>query len=102
VTIEPEQPLPSGPKAVIDMGKPAQVEDWIDLVGDGSVRRLKLTVADVNRAFDPTVQPLWTLYATHFAGSAARREGPDGSAIDEAIVLVDYRKTTSAGDLVTL
>ncbi len=42
-------------------------------------------------AFDPTVQPLWTLYATHFAASAARPEGPDGSAIDKAIALVDYR-----------
>jgi len=42
-------------------------------------------------AFDPTVQPLWTLYATHFAASAARPEGPDDSAIDKAIALVDYR-----------
>lgn len=50
--LEPEQPPPSGPKAIIAMGKPAQLEDWIDLVGDGSVRRLKLTIADVNRAFE--------------------------------------------------
>jgi NosR/NirI family nitrous oxide reductase transcriptional regulator len=49
--LEPEQPLPSGPKPIIDMGKSAQVADWIDLVADGSVRRLKLTIADINRAF---------------------------------------------------
>jgi NosR/NirI family nitrous oxide reductase transcriptional regulator len=33
---------------------PATLEDWIDLVSDGSVRRLKLTVGEVNRAFDTT------------------------------------------------
>jgi thiamine biosynthesis lipoprotein len=42
-------------------------------------------------AFDPTVQPLWTLYATHFAGSAARPQGPDGAAIDQAMALVGFR-----------
>ena len=47
-------------------------------------------------AFDPTVQPLWTLYAAHFARSAARPEGPDESAIDKAIGLVDYRKVSVA------
>ena len=45
-------------------------------------------------AFDPTVQPLWTLYATHFTPSAARPEGPDGSAIDKAMALVDYRNVS--------
>ena len=47
-----EQALPTGPKASIDMTMPAASEDWIALVGDGSVRRLKLTVGDVNRAFE--------------------------------------------------
>ena len=50
--LEPEQALPTGPKASINMTAPATTEDWIDLVGDGSVRRLKLTVGDVNRAFE--------------------------------------------------
>jgi NosR/NirI family nitrous oxide reductase transcriptional regulator len=47
-----EQALPTGPKASINMTMPAATEDWIALIGDGSVRRLKLTVGDVNRAFE--------------------------------------------------
>ncbi|WP_209770917.1 4Fe-4S binding protein [Azospirillum rugosum] len=37
----------------IDMSKTA-VEDWATLVGDGSVRRLTLTVGEVNAAFEHT------------------------------------------------
>lgn len=47
-------------------------------------------------AFDPTVQPLWTLYATHFARPSARPEGPERSAIDAATALVDYRDLSVA------
>ncbi len=36
---------------VIDPGK-SEIRDWQSLVGDGSVRRLILTVADVNKAFE--------------------------------------------------
>ena len=36
---------------VIDPGK-SEMRDWQSLVGDGSVRRLILTVADVNKAFE--------------------------------------------------
>ena len=43
-------------------------------------------------AFDPTVQPLWTLYANHFARPGAHSGGPDGSSIDRAVTLVDFRK----------
>jgi NosR/NirI family nitrous oxide reductase transcriptional regulator len=35
----------------IDLGK-SEIRDWQSLVGDGSVRRLMLTVADVNKAFE--------------------------------------------------
>ena len=35
----------------IDSGK-SEIRDWQSLVGDGSVRRLILTVADVNKAFE--------------------------------------------------
>lgn len=34
-------------------------------------------------AFDPTVQPLWSLYATHFAGGATK--GPPEDAIERAL-----------------
>ncbi len=41
---------PQATKA-IDPGK-SEIRDWQSLVGDGSVRRLILTVADVNKAFE--------------------------------------------------
>jgi thiamine biosynthesis lipoprotein len=43
-------------------------------------------------AFDVSVQPLWTLYATHFFGTAApRAEGPSPHAIELARKLVDWQ-----------
>ncbi|WP_114394113.1 NosR/NirI family protein [Oleisolibacter albus] len=44
---------PAQAARTIDMSR-QQVEDWETLLGDGSVRRLLLTVADVNAAFDRT------------------------------------------------
>ena len=41
---------PRAPPRRVDMSRD-EVRDWWDLVADGSVRRLKLTVGDVNRAF---------------------------------------------------
>ena len=43
-------------------------------------------------AFDVSVQPLWTLYATHFFGTAApRAEGPSSHAIELVRKLVDWQ-----------
>ncbi len=42
-------------------------------------------------AFDVTVQPLWTLYASHFAGPGADPRGPAAIAIAAARRLVDWR-----------
>jgi FAD:protein FMN transferase len=43
-------------------------------------------------AFDVSVQPLWTLYATHFFGGAApRAEGPSVHAIELVRKLVDWQ-----------
>jgi len=42
-------------------------------------------------AFDPTVQPLWTLYASHFAKPSADASGPDERSIEQARAMVDYR-----------
>jgi FAD:protein FMN transferase len=43
-------------------------------------------------AFDVSVQPLWTLYATHFFGGAApRSEGPSPDAIELVRKLVDWK-----------
>jgi NosR/NirI family nitrous oxide reductase transcriptional regulator len=41
----------AGPKAVLDTSV-GEVQDWIGLVGDGSVRRLKLSIGEVNEAFE--------------------------------------------------
>ena len=42
-------------------------------------------------AFDITVQPLWRLYATHFARPGADPRGPGEAAHARAQALVDYR-----------
>ena len=42
-------------------------------------------------AFDVTVQPLWTLYADHFARADADPAGPPEAAIASARALVGYR-----------
>jgi thiamine biosynthesis lipoprotein len=42
-------------------------------------------------AFDPTVQPLWTLYATHFGTRGADPAGPSPAALQEALARVGHR-----------
>ncbi|MBP2301147.1 FAD:protein FMN transferase [Azospirillum picis] len=42
-------------------------------------------------AFDPTVQPLWELYAGHFSRSGADPAGPPAAAVRGARGLVDFR-----------
>ena len=51
---------PQAAKA-IDPGK-SEIRDWQSLVGDGSVRRLILTVADVNKAFEKSANAAATLH----------------------------------------
>lgn len=48
-------------------------------------------------AFDPTIQPLWSVYARHFAVSGAPAEGPSVSDIDAARRLVDWRNVVMDG-----
>ncbi|MBK3802141.1 FAD:protein FMN transferase [Azospirillum brasilense] len=43
-------------------------------------------------AFDPTVQPLWQLYAGHFARPGADPAGPPEAVLRAARELVDHRK----------
>ena len=40
--------------------------------------------------FDVTVQPLWELYAAHFAGADADPAGPSADAVRAALTRVDY------------
>ena len=53
-------------------------------------------------AFDPTVQPLWQLYARHFAAADAMPTGPDETAIEMARQLVDYRAFHVDPEAITL
>jgi thiamine biosynthesis lipoprotein len=48
-------------------------------------------VALTGGAFDPTVQPLWDLYARHFAAPDADPAGPDQAARAAALARVNYR-----------
>ncbi|WP_419695574.1 FAD:protein FMN transferase [Mesorhizobium muleiense] len=41
-------------------------------------------------AFDPTVQPLWTLLASHFGGADPDPAGPSQTRLHEALVLVGF------------
>lgn len=41
-------------------------------------------------AFDPSVQPLWQVYAEHYSVIDADPNGPDSQAIARALSLVDY------------
>ncbi len=51
-------------------------------------------------AFDPTIQPLWTLYAEHFARDPQAHRGPDPSALARAVTLVDCSRVNVAEDLI--
>jgi thiamine biosynthesis lipoprotein len=55
-----------------------------------------------NGAFDVTVQPLWSLYAAHFAANPAATDGPPPEALAAALDLVDYRRLRVADDHVAL
>jgi len=46
---------------------------------------------DTAGAFDPTVQPLYWLYARHFSRPSAAPEGPSTRAIEAVRAAVDYR-----------
>ncbi len=49
-------------------------------------------------AFDPTVQPLWQLYAGHFGRPGADPAGPPAAAVRAARALVDVRALRVAAD----
>lgn len=60
-----------------------------------------LTLAErSNGAFDPTVQPLWRLYAEHFRQNPDARFGPDKAVVDAVLRRVDYRAVKFNGDAV--
>lgn len=48
---------PAAPVREIDREAEVQVKDWQTLLGEGSVRRLRLTVGEVNQAFEQSGNP---------------------------------------------
>ena len=63
--------------------------DLLRLLGD-SLRYSRLT----GGVFDPTVQPLWQLYAGHFARAGAAAQGPSEAELAQALARVSYRAVT--------
>ena len=53
-------------------------------------------------AFDATVQPLFELYARHFANPHADAAGPPAARIADALHLVDHRNVEVASDCIVL
>jgi FAD:protein FMN transferase len=80
---------------------------------DGTLERashdLRSLLAEAQRfgalsrgAFDVTVQPLWELYAAHFAAHPDDSAGPPAQRVDAARRLVDYRALAVEGARVRL
>ena len=55
-----------------------------------------------NGAFDPTVQPLWRLYAEHFAAPNPDPGGPAPELVAQARALVDFRAVEVAPERISL
>jgi thiamine biosynthesis lipoprotein len=67
---------------------------WVVLSESERIARLS------RGAFDPTVQPLWQLYARHFARAATGVTGPPAAAIAGALQLADYRRLEIGRDCI--
>jgi len=53
-----------------------------------------------NGRFEPTIQPLWKLYADHFAAPAADPTGPDGAVLARVLRRIDYRGVRLEADAI--
>ncbi|WP_371260926.1 FAD:protein FMN transferase [Bradyrhizobium sp. Cp5.3] len=71
--------------------------ELVDLLSD-SRRYAELT----DGMFDPTVQPLWTLYVEHFSSAGADPSGPPQAAVKAALGHVDYRRMSIRRDRIVL
>ncbi len=52
--------------------------------------------------FDPTVQPLWNLYASHFSRDDADPAGPSSAAIKAALAYVGYQRLSVGRDRIVM
>jgi thiamine biosynthesis lipoprotein len=73
------------------------VPEFVDLI-ELSLRYAELT----GGMFDPTVQPLWELYASHFAKADADPSGPDRASVDAALARVGYRRLSVSRDRIVV
>ncbi|RZN35195.1 FAD:protein FMN transferase [Bradyrhizobium sp. Leo121] len=73
---------------------PAELVDLLEI----SLRYAELT----NGAFDPTVQPLWRLYADHFSRVHADRNGPAPADVQLALANVGYRRLHVSRDRIAM
>jgi len=65
--------------------------DMLRLLGDA------INVANLSDgAFDPTVQPLWRLYADHFENPKAPAQGPSHASVERTLRRVDWRRISAA------
>jgi len=67
--------------------------EFVDLL-EASLRYAEIT----DGVFDPTVQPLWELYASHFAQTDADPGGPDPASVEVARARVGYRRLSVGRD----
>lgn len=52
--------------------------------------------------FDPTVQPLWQLYADHFSQSSPDPNGPPRAAVQAALARVGYHRLSVSPDRIVM
>jgi len=71
--------------------------EFVELL-ETSLRYAELT----GGKFDPTVQPLWELYANHFAKADADPMGPDKTLVEAALAHVDYRRISVSRDRIVV
>jgi thiamine biosynthesis lipoprotein len=87
--------------ALVDLNRrgvlDAPAAELVELIGEAQ-RYGALT----GGAFDPTVQPLWVLYADHFSKLEAAPGGPPATAVQAALAKVGYSKMLVSRDRIAL
>lgn len=71
--------------------------EFADLL-EASLRYAELT----DGRFDPTVQPLWELYASHFAKADPDPAGPDQASVKAALACVGYHRLSVSRDRIVV
>jgi FAD:protein FMN transferase len=87
--------------ALVDLNRRGVLEapaaELVELIGEAQ-RYGALT----GGAFDPTIQPLWTLYADHFSKSDAASDGPPAAGVKAALAKVGHERVLVSRDRIAL